>query len=122
MTDHDPKDVIVSIPASTPNLRIARLTASSLAADLGFGLEALEDLRVAVTELASMLVEDGGGRIELRFRIDDDAVVVEGARPDMTGALPELDPIAAELLAVTTDAHSLEAQDGVWRFSVRKRA
>ena len=40
----------------------------------------------------------------------------------MSGAPPELDPIARELLAVTTDDHSLEAQDGDWTFIVRKGA
>src|SRR5262245_43158097 len=92
-------DVVLSIPARTPNLRIARLTASSLAADLGFGLEDLEDLRVAVTELCSVLVDDhetSEARIELHFRVEGEGVVVEGTRDGVTGELPELDPIAAE--------------------------
>jgi serine/threonine-protein kinase RsbW len=115
-------DVVLSLPARTPNLRIARLTASSFAADLGFGLDDTEDLRVAVTELCGALLDDeeDGARVELRYRIDDGQVVVEGDRPDMSGALPELDPIARELLAVTTDDHLLEAGDGRWHFSVRK--
>jgi anti-sigma regulatory factor (Ser/Thr protein kinase) len=115
-------DVILSVPARTPNLRIARLTASSFAADLGFGLEDIEDLRVAVTELCGVLFDDDGdtaGRVELRYRIEDDGVVVEGHRT-ADGAVPELDPIARELLEVTTDAHRLAAEDGEWRFSVRK--
>jgi len=124
MTDAVGGDVVLSIPARTPNLRIARLTASSLAADLGFGLEDLEDLRVAVTELCSVLVDDetSAARIDLRFRIDGNGVVVEGQRDGAPGDLPELDPIAAELLAVTTDEHSLAAEGGTWRFSVRKSA
>ena len=114
-------DIVLSFPAHTTNLRIARLTASSVATDLGFGLEDTEDLRVAVTELSSALIDDHetDARLELRFRIDGDAVVVEGRRGE-SGVLPELDPIARELLVVTTDEHTLEARDGDWTFSVRK--
>ncbi len=115
-------EVVLSIPATTPNLRVARLTASSLAADLGFDLDATEDLRVAVTELCSALIhgDDGEGRIELRYRVDGDGVVVEGARSGVTGDPPELDPIAGELLNVTTDQHALGAAEDGWTFSVRK--
>ena len=115
------RDIVLSFPAHTTNLRIARLTASSVATDLGFGLEDTEDLRVAVTELSSALIDDHetDARLELRFRIDGDAVVVEGRRGE-SGVMPELDPIARELLIVTTDEHRLEARDGDWTFSVRK--
>lgn len=120
-------DVVLSLPPRSSHLRIARLTASSFAADLGFGLDDTEDLRVAVTELCSVLLQDeqgddGGPRIELHYRVDGDRVVIEGRRPGMDGAVPELDPIARELLAVTTDAHTLEAQDDDWIFTVRKGA
>jgi hypothetical protein len=117
-------DIVLSFPANTTNLRIARLTASSVATDVGFGLEDTEDLRVAVTELSSALIDDHGdtnaSRLELRYRVDGEAVVVEGRRADMAGDVPELDPIARELLAVTTDDHRLEAREGDWTFSVRK--
>jgi hypothetical protein len=119
-------DIVLSFPAHTTNLRIARLTASSVATDLGFGLEDTEDLRVAVTELSSALIDErdngsgDGPRLELRYRIDGDAVVVEGRRDDMAGPIPELDPIARELLSVTTDEHRLSAEDGGWTFWVRK--
>ena len=115
-------DIVLSFPAQSTNLRIARLTASSVATDLGFGLEDTEDLRVAVTELSSALVDDheSDARLELRYRIDGETVVVEGRRADMSGPIPELDPIARELLNVTTDEHRLDAQDGDWTFSVRK--
>jgi anti-sigma regulatory factor (Ser/Thr protein kinase) len=114
-------DVVLSIPADSSHLRIARLAASSLAADVGLGLDETEDLRVAVTELCSVLLDDDGdGRIELRYRVADGDVVVEGARPGVAGEPPELDPIARELLNVTTDEHSLGSHDGAWRFAVRK--
>ena len=69
-------DVVLSLPPRSSHLRIARLTASSFAADLGFGLDDTEDLRVAVTELCSALLHDersddgDGPRIELHYRVD----------------------------------------------------
>jgi serine/threonine-protein kinase RsbW len=118
-------DVVLSFPAHTTNLRIARLTASSVATDLGFGLEDTEDLRVAVTELSSALIDDAEGtdvhaRLELRYRTEGGSVIVEGRREAMDGPIPDLDPIARELLSVTTDEHRLDADDGVWTFLVRK--
>ena len=117
-------DIVLSFPAQSTNLRIARLTASSVATDLGFGLDDTEDLRVAVTELAGALIDDeeagDGPRLELRFRIEDQTVVVEGRRSSVDGEVPDLDPIARELLNVTTDEHSLRTEDGDWTFSVRK--
>ena len=118
-------DIVLSFPAQSTNLRIARLTASSVATDLGFGLDDTEDLRVAVTELAGVLIDDDdaaadGARLELRFRTDGHTVVVEGRRSQVDGEVPELDPIARELLNVTTDEHRLTTEDGDWTFSVRK--
>jgi anti-sigma regulatory factor (Ser/Thr protein kinase) len=119
---HTDGDVVLSIPARSTNLRIARLAASSFAADAGFGLDDTEDLRTAVSELCGALVDDDvdGARIELHYRVDGDGVVVEGERSGVAGDPPELDPIAAELLDVTTDVHVLAAHDGLWTFSVRK--
>jgi hypothetical protein len=116
-------DIVLSLPARPTNLRIARLTASSVAADLGFGLDDTDDLRLAITELCGALLDDHidrHDRVEVRIRVEEGAVVVEGRREPMDGEPPELDPIARELLAVTTDEHHLGAQDGGWSFSVRK--
>lgn len=120
-------DILLAFPAWRTNLRIARLAVSSVAADAGFGLEDIEDLRVAVTELCGVLLAPGAdtdsddvGRIELRLRVDAGDVILVGRREPATGAAPELDPIARELLAVITDHHTLEAVEGHWSFSLRK--
>ena len=124
-------DIVLAFPAWRTNLRIARMAVSSVAADAGFGLEDIEDLRVAVTELCGALLgpaadeavddSDGDlGRIELRFRVDAGDVVLLGRRDPAPGPAPDLDPIARELLAVITDHHVLEAVDGRWSFSLRK--
>jgi hypothetical protein len=127
-TDNGPvagDDILLAFPAWRTNLRIARLAVSSVAADAGFGLEDIEDLRVAVTELCGALLGpsvDGErrGRIELRLRVDAGDVVLHGRRDPAPGPGPDLDPIARELLAVITDHHVLEAVDGHWSFSLRK--
>lgn len=120
-------DIVLAFPAWRTNLRIARLAVSSVAADAGFGLEDIEDLRVAVTELCGALLGapaendgDEAGRIELRLRVDAGDVELAGRRDPASGPAPELDPIARELLAVITDHHTLEAVDGHWSFSLRK--
>ncbi len=124
---HDAEDeILLAFPAWRTNLRIARLAVSSVAADAGFGLEDIEDLQVAVTELCGVLLgpaatdHDGFGRIELRLRVDAGDVELDGRRDPAPGPIPDLDPIARELLAVITDHHTLEAVDGRWSFSLRK--
>ena len=59
----------LSIPAELRFLRIARLTAAGIAGDLGFGLQDVEDLRVAVDEMCAALIEDAGPWDRLRDRL-----------------------------------------------------
>ncbi len=60
-----PVDLIV--PALSEHLRILRLVSSSLAASLGLDVDRLDDLRIAVDELCSVLIEQAppGGRLRL---------------------------------------------------------
>lgn len=108
MPEDDPV-VKISIPGDPRFLRVARLTASALAADAGLTVEQVEDVRVAIDELCAALVLDApdlAPPIELSFRVDGERLVVTGERAG-AGTLSELDPIARELLAVTADEHEL---------------
>ena len=50
-------EVSLKFPASFEYIRLARLVASGLAAQVNFNLDDIEDLRIAVDELCSALVE-----------------------------------------------------------------
>ena len=69
----------LTVPASLEYVRIVRLTASGVASRLGFDIEDLEDLRVAVDELSSLLVEAvDGGELTVNFAVLADALRIEG--------------------------------------------
>lgn len=111
--------VLVRLPPDPRYLRVARLTASSLGADLDFDMDRLDELKLAVDELAAVLLGGAGqGDLELRFECTEDALTVRGRR---LAAHPiALDPIAVELLDMVTDAYALSTEDDHHVFWLRK--
>jgi hypothetical protein len=89
----------------------------------GADLDGVEDLRIAVDELCSSLVEAGDGMIDVAFRIDDDAVLAEGRTPVGPGldADPTRRALAEQILSVVCDEHELGTTDDVVWFRLRKR-
>jgi hypothetical protein len=72
----------LSMPAVPALLRVPRLTIASLAAEVGFDVEEIEDLRLALDELCQALVAEngsGGGTLELQIEFGGPALVVNGA-------------------------------------------
>jgi serine/threonine-protein kinase RsbW len=112
----------LTIPADMRFLRIARLTAAGIAGDLGFGLQDVEDLRVAVDEMCAALIEDADPAFdfELAYRISEGQLVIEGRCPQ-GGPPPALHPVARELLTMTADDFSIEGDDDGRRFLLIKR-
>lgn len=110
------------IPTDPRLLRVARVTAAAIAADLPFTVQDIEDLRVAVDELAAAVIDGCGpdGTLELRFEVGDDELRVDG-RVRGAGAPLELHPVAVDLLGLVADGHELAADgdDRVFRFTKR---
>jgi len=103
-------EVRVVIPADVRFLRVARLTAAGVAGDLGFGLQDLEDLRVAVDELCAVLMDGVPAtvEIELRYVIHEDSLEIHGHCP-VPGGGAKLHPVAAELLRMTADSFGVSS-------------
>jgi anti-sigma regulatory factor (Ser/Thr protein kinase) len=117
-----PRPVELKVPAELRLLRVARLTVASVAADLPLTLEDIEDLRIAVDELAALAIDGCGPEhtLELRIAADDQAVTVTGRVPG-AGPYPPLHPVAAELIAMVAVDHELrvDGDDRVFRFTKR---
>ncbi len=118
----DDSPVRLVIPARARYLRLARLTAAGIAGDLGFGLEAIEDLRVAVDEVCAILIAGAadGAELEVVYRSTHDGLSIEGACAN-PGAVPDVHPVAHELLAMTADDYSVYAAGDVVSFRLLKR-
>src|SRR5690349_21660149 len=94
-------EVRLTIPPQPRYLRLARLTASGIAADLDLSLDAIDDLRVAVDELSALLLTDADQPLELVFYVVGDRLRVTGSC--RTAAPIEVDDVAREVLALTAD-------------------
>jgi serine/threonine-protein kinase RsbW len=104
-------EVRLSIPASPEFLRLARLAAAGLASRVGFTLDEVEDLRIAIDELCFSLVGNTGrdGTILLRYWMGSDGLVVEGVGQfdDGMGDSPALSPLSQQILQAVVDEHDL---------------
>ena len=114
-------DVVrLSVPGSLEYVRVVRLTAAAVAARLGFDVEEIEDLRVAVDELTSVVIEAGRDReVTITFSNLGDTFVLEGSAPVVEQ--PNLDDLTKQILVVVVDTFELAVVDGVAHFRATKR-
>jgi hypothetical protein len=121
--------VQLTVPAQAGSARLARLMAAAVAADAGFTLDETEDLRVAVSELVSLLVEDErnvAGEVRLTYQRTSDSVEVTGTRTtNSAGTEPSdkvtPDDLALEILRVMVDEHDFTHDPSGCRFRLLKR-
>lgn len=102
--------VRLSLPASPRYLAAARVVAASLGAESGLSVDDLEDLRLGVNELVSVLVESGdaGDRVELEFETDGGSITVRGQRSGDSGRPLEVDELTARIVEAVADHHEID--------------
>jgi len=117
----EPSPVTVTFPAVPEYLRLARIATADAASRAGLDYEEIDDIRIAVSELCSLLSVDPATTVTLAFQAGDGALIVEGE--SRTGRA-EITPneLSEAIVAAVTDEHSLVTDDGVTRFRVVKRA
>jgi hypothetical protein len=96
-----------------------------MASLLGFDLDAVEDLRIAVDELCSHLLETGdGSSLVLEFKIVDSAVEVTGRTPLKEDAAvdEERQELSAQILAVTCETYWVRLDKPDAAFWLRSRS
>lgn len=112
----------LTVPASLEFVRIVRLTASGVASRLGFDIEDIEDLRVAVDELASLLVEHAdSGELEIEFAVDGQALVITGRAPAGDDRTVGVEELTSQILSAVVDDYGLATQNGHVRFHCTRR-
>src|SRR5512141_3260030 len=101
MTSVEPTDGVVRlcVPAALEYVRIIRLTGSGIASRLGFDIEEIENLRVALDELASMAIDFAGkGELEITFSTTDTELHVTGRAPVADGVEVGVEELTAQIL------------------------
>jgi hypothetical protein len=106
---------------------LARMTAAAVAARADFGVDQVEDLRLAIDELCvTMMGEDGAaGRLSVLFDWSEDAVSVTGRLQGARGATRRRVPsaLSERILDALVDDHGIETTgpDPCMWFIVRRR-
>jgi len=123
--------VVLTFPARGDLVVLARLVASAISARVGFDIEELEDLRLAVGELCLLALQGSDARhgdLCLEFTVSADALDISctlaGAAPALgsrsaDGA--EADQLSEQILAALVDEHGRVQADGSVQAWLRKR-
>jgi serine/threonine-protein kinase RsbW len=115
-------NVELEIPLTTRFASTVRAVAAAVSADLGFSVDEIDDLRLAVNEAVSLLadVDDAvAGRLRVEFESEDGVVIVRCVRIGVGGQLSvdDVDVLARRILDAVVDEYSVD--DGT--FTVVKR-
>src|SRR5215471_5638409 len=100
--------VRLSVPAALEYVRIIRLTGSGVASRLGFDVEEIENLRVAIDELASMAIEAAeGGALDITFTTGEDDLRIEGRAKAKASTEVGIDALTGQILKAVIDDYEL---------------
>jgi serine/threonine-protein kinase RsbW len=110
--------ITLTFPADAEFLRLVRLTSADVGSRAGFDYEEIDDLKIGVSELCS-LVLGAPERISLVFSITPGVVTIEGDAPELiAGTGSEL---SRTIIAAVVDEHEISGFDGRTRFRAVKR-
>lgn len=116
--------VCLSLPNDPAFLRIVRLVVASLAADVGFDYEEVEDLRIAADELVNlvMFASAAHGSIRVEIFLDHHSLLLRASGPERdSGAVHELDPLASQIVTAIVESFEIGARDGRIEVGFRAR-
>lgn len=113
--------VTLVVAATNDHISYARLTATALAGKIGFDYDAIEDVRIAVSELCSNVIASAvpGSELTLSIRGDADGLTVTGRVPvSEAGASLEPDELSEQVLDAVVDRHSYSADGTEVQFTM----
>jgi hypothetical protein len=74
------------IPPDPAYVRVARLAAGDMGGRVGFSVDELDDVRLAVDELCAVLIGAGGHVLELRMQARDRTLIIDGCTSEAKSA------------------------------------
>lgn len=115
--------VELDLPLHHRHASTVRVVAASLAADLGFTVDEIEDLRLAVDEAVSVMADVDAGqdaRLHLRFELDGNGLSVAVSRTGVVARITggDVDELAMRILGAVVDHFEVT---GRGEFVVSKR-
>ena len=120
------EEIKLALPALRSYARVARLAVSGLAAQVGFSYDEIEDLRIAVGEVCSVLLDDmlldhTGSRLTFRCELTHRSLAVEASRQPVgePGAVAEM---TRQILDAVVDEAEIDLDRAQIRFLKRRQA
>lgn len=115
--------VDIEIPLHTRHASTVRAVAAAVCADLGFSVDAIDDLRLGVNEAVALLADVDAppdARLRITFEPIADSMVVrcvrQGVDADLSGV--DIDVLARRILDVVVDEYRIDGGT----FTLVKRA
>jgi anti-sigma regulatory factor (Ser/Thr protein kinase) len=109
-------EVRIEMPATTSFLRLARLNATAFGTALEFDVDGLEDLRMAVNEAVTWLLDGAPNQttVLVTLRGTQGRLEIEGCLDGQPGteAAGEVDDLISAILGATVDAFELRTGGG----------
>lgn len=113
--------VTITFPGAPEYLRLARIATADAASRAGLDYEEIDDARIAVSELCSLLSVDPSASITLAFIVERGVLSVTGE--SVTGrATVAGNELSQAIIEAVVDEHTLGTDGDTTRFSITKRA
>ena len=113
-------NVHIDLPLSAKYASTVRAVSASIAAEVGFTVQDIDDLRLGVNEAVSVLtdvdpddVDAAATRLHVRFEPGDDRLVVSAWRVGVADGDLEIDVLASRILTAVVDEFSID-DEGVF--------
>jgi hypothetical protein len=107
--------ITLSLPLSARHASTVRVVAASLAADCGFNIDEIDDLRLGINEAVSIMTDidsPADARLMVEFSVRHSTIAVAVRRSEVVGLdrAEPIDELARRILGVVVD--SFEISDG----------
>jgi len=105
--------VTLVLPPDASMVRVGRLTASSVASLTNMSIDAINDIKIAVSEMITLLIESGQrSNVTLRFEATASSFVVEASTPAASFDLGRNDlALATAVLDAVCDSNEIAFHD-----------
>jgi len=114
--------VHLTVPAALEYVRIVRLTASGVASRFGFDVDEIENLRVAIDELANTAIEFApGGPLDITFAARGGQLWIDGRTAVGTATEVLMEDLTAQILKAVVDEYEVAVTEGHLVFSCARR-
>jgi len=115
----DPAEVELRLPADGAYASVLRTLTAGLAARVDFTMDDIEDLRIAVSEAAAMVLDeaDAGAGLDCRFLLGAGRLALTISTDAAAPTPPDYESFGWQVLATLADEAAIDAAPG--RYAVR---